>query len=56
MEIVKFDLKDENELLELSYSRTYTKTEKMYINSMDFALGKISYDEFMAQVMKINND
>ena len=47
---------NENELLELSYSRTYTKTEKMYINSMDFALGKISYDEFMAQVMKINND
>ena len=47
---------NENVLLELSYSRTYTKTEKMYINSMDFALGKISYDEFMAQVMKINND
>ena len=47
---------NENELLELSYSRTYTKTEKMYINSMDFALGKISYDEFMTQVMKINND
>ena len=47
---------NENELLELSYSRTYTKTEKMYINSMDFALGKISYDEFMAQVMKNNND
>ena len=47
---------NENELLELSYSRTYTKTEKMYMNSMDFALGKISYDEFMAQVMKINND
>ena len=47
---------NENELLELRYSRTYTKTEKMYINSMDFALGKISYDEFMAQVMKINND
>lgn len=47
---------NENELLELSYSRTYTKTEKMYMNSMDFALGKISYDEFMTQVMKINND
>ena len=47
---------NENELLELSYSRTYTKTEKMYINSMDFALGKISYDEFISQVTKINND
>lgn len=49
-------LANENELLELSYSREHTKTEKMYINSMDFALGKISYDEFMTEFMKINND
>ena len=46
-------LTDEDKLLESSYSREHTKNEKMYINSMDFALGKISYDEFMSEVMKI---
>ena len=46
-------LADEDKLLESSYSREHTKNEKMYINSMDFALGKISYDEFMSEVMKI---
>ena len=49
-------LTDEDKLLESSYSREHTKNEKMYMNSMDFALGKISYDEFMSEVMKINNN
>ena len=44
-------LTDEDKLLESSYSREHTKNEKMYMKSMDFALGKISYDEFMSEVM-----
>lgn len=47
---------NENELLNLNHSRTYTKTEKIYIKSMNFALGKISYDEFISQVMQANNN
>ena len=47
---------NENELLNLNDARTHTKAEKIYIQSMDFALGKTSYDEFMSQVMQINND
>lgn len=48
---------NENELLNLNHAtRTHTKTEKIYIISMDFALGKISYDKFVSQVMQINND
>lgn len=47
---------NENELVNSSCSITHTKSEKIYIKSMDFALGKISYDEFLAQVTKINND
>lgn len=49
-------LTDEDKLLESSYSREHTKNEKMYMKSMDFALGKMSYDEFMSEVMKINNN
>lgn len=49
-------LTDEDKLLESSYSREHTKNEKMYMKSMDFALGKISYDEFMSEIMKINNN
>ncbi|KHD37699.1 acetyl xylan esterase [Clostridium acetobutylicum] len=47
---------NENELLNLNYARTHTKAEKIYIKSMDFALGKISYDEFTSEFMKISND
>lgn len=49
-------LANENELVDLICSRDHTKSEKIYIQSMDFALGKISYDEFISQVTKINND
>lgn len=42
---------NENELVSLIQSRTYTKTEKNYIKSMEFALGKISYEEFISHVM-----
>ena len=44
-------LMNENELVSLIQSRTYTKTEKSYIKSMEFAMGKISYEEFIAHVM-----
>jgi len=47
---------NENELLTLNHARIYTKAEKIYIKSMDFALGKISYDKFVSLVMQINND
>jgi hypothetical protein len=46
---------NENELINLSFSRTHTKAEKIYIISMDLALGKISYDEFESQFIQINN-
>jgi hypothetical protein len=46
---------NENELINLNYSRTHTKGEKIYIKSMDLALGKISYDEFESQFIQINN-
>lgn len=43
-------LGNENEILKLNYSRPNTKTEKIYIKSTEFACGKISYDEFIAQL------
>ena len=49
-------LMNEHELLSLHNARIHTKAEKMYILSMDFALGKISFDEFQAQFIQINND
>lgn len=49
-------LMNENELLSLHNERIHTKAEKMYLLSMDFALGKISFEEFQAQFMQINND
>jgi hypothetical protein len=49
-------LLNENELISLHHARIHTKAEKMYLLSMDFALGKISYDEFGAQFIQISND
>ncbi|MNO39138.1 hypothetical protein D3C76_292580 [compost metagenome] len=49
-------LLSENELISLHNARIHTKAEKMYLLSTDFALGKISYDEFGAQFIQINND
>lgn len=47
---------NEDELLNLNYSRPHTKSEMIYMKSMDFALGKMSYDEFIVDVGRINND
>ncbi|HBF7091162.1 TPA: sialate O-acetylesterase [Clostridioides difficile] len=49
-------LANESELIIPSNSKTYTKTEKIYINSMDLALGKISYDEFESKLIKLNDN
>jgi len=46
---------NEDELINLSHTRTHTKAEKLYIKSMDFALGKISYNEFESQFIEISN-
>ena len=46
---------NENELINLINARTHTKAEKIYIKSMEFALGKISFDEFQSQFMQISN-
>lgn len=48
-------LSNENELINLSYTREHTKTEKIYKQSMDLALGKIPYEEFESQIMQITN-
>ncbi|WP_310604150.1 sialate O-acetylesterase [Anaerosporobacter sp.] len=48
-------LENEEELLNHIHERIYTKTEKIYMKSMDFALGKMSYEEFESQVMEISN-
>lgn len=46
---------NENELININNTRTHSKAEKIYIKSMDFALGKISYNEFESQFIQINN-
>lgn len=48
-------LSNENELINLSYTRKHTKTEKIYKQSMDLVLGKIPYEEFESQIMQITN-
>lgn len=48
-------LDNENKFIESNHSRKYTKMEKIYMNSMNLGLGKISYDEFESQLIKLNN-
>ena len=47
---------NEDELINLNQARTHTKAEKIYLKSMDFALGKISYQDFTVTVTQINNE
>ncbi len=49
-------LVNENELIKLNDTRTLTKAEKIYIKSKDFALGKMSFEEFQSQITQISND
>lgn len=37
----------------LKVERDYSKTEQIYLHSMDLALGKITYAEFEAQMVKV---
>ncbi len=47
-------LRDEAELINHYTAREYTKSEKLYVKSMDLALGKLSYEEFEYQLTEIN--
>ena len=49
-------LVNENELIKRIDTRTHTKAERIYIKSKDFALGKISFEEFQSQITQISND
>lgn len=40
-------VEDEMELLNICINRPYTKGEKMYLEMMEFALGKMTYEEFV---------
>lgn len=47
---------NENELIKRIDTRTHTKAEKIYMKSKDFALGKMSFEEFQSQITQISND
>lgn len=47
-------LSDEDSLLERN--DRYTKNERMYLHSMDLALGKITYDAFENEIKKMRED
>ncbi|WP_312430677.1 sialate O-acetylesterase [Lacrimispora sp.] len=49
-------LANENELIKRNDTRTRTKAETIYIISKDFALGKMSFEEFQSQITQISND
>ncbi|MCU9614532.1 sialate O-acetylesterase [Caldibacillus lycopersici] len=49
-------LTNEDELLNLISSRTYSKAEMIYMKIMDLSLGKISYEEFQLQLVQINKE
>lgn len=46
-------IKNEMELLDACINKPYTKGEKMYLEMTDFALGKMTYEEFMARLAAI---
>lgn len=46
-------IKNEIELLEICINKPYTRGEKMYLEMMDFALGKMNYEEFMVRLSKL---
>lgn len=47
-------LMNEEERVNHTHERTHTKTEKMYIKSMELVSGKISYDAFESEVTQMN--
>lgn len=40
-------VKNEIELLDICINRPHTKCEKMYLEMMEFALGKMTYEKFV---------
>lgn len=46
-------IKNEIELLNICINKPYTKGEKMYLEMMDFALGKMTYEEFKTKLAEI---
>ncbi|MBL1230602.1 sialate O-acetylesterase [Enterococcus sp. BWB1-3] len=49
-------LTDEEKFINPDINRVYTKNEKIYLESMEFALGKISYDTFEARMIAVNEE
>ncbi len=47
-------LQDEDKLVEALYKQEPTKKELSYIQTLNFSLGKISFDEFMKNITDIN--
>ena len=45
-------IENEMDLLNICMNKPYTEGEKMYLEMLDFGLGKISYEEFLAKVRK----
>ena len=45
---------NEEDLLQLIHDRTYTKSEQLYMKTLELAVGKISYEEFESQLVQIN--
>lgn len=48
-------LKNENEILNSCINMPHTQNEQIYLEMMDFALGKMNYEEFVGKVAKIQN-
>lgn len=46
-------LENEVELLDACINKPYTNGEKMYLQIMDFTLGKMTYEEFAAKATAI---
>lgn len=46
-------IENEMELLDSCINRHYTKSEKMYLEIMDFSLGKMTYEEFTTKLGSI---
>lgn len=50
---VENPLENEMELLDLCINRPHTKEEKMYLEMTDFALGKMTYEEFAGKLASL---
>jgi hypothetical protein len=53
---VKQELKDETEQLDQIYLRQVTHNENIYLLSRDFALGRITYQQFTENLQDITTE